>query len=176
MARKTTKKSTRKAQVESVSPDVEEEDEEDAVEETTPKRRGRAAAGFQGVLDTAKDVRPNIQAFCDWIEEQGGPKIRPSHAQIVLSGYKHYQTSDAAKQRRAGEAEAKEQSKAERDAAREQRRAAAAARKAERAEKASKPAKAASKKAAPKKATAASKPAKAAKKVTKKGKGVKAPY
>lgn len=80
-------------------------------------------------------VRPNIQAFVDWVEENGGPRLNAKHAQVAITAYKRYQKSDAAVTAREAAAAEKAEAKAARERAREERRAAQAEKAAEREER-----------------------------------------
>ncbi len=156
-------------------------------EETTTAADGDDAGSLDKILNP-DSVRPNVQAFVDWVQEQGGPKINAKHAQAVITGYKRFQRSDAAKSAREAAAAEKVEAKEARAAARAKKAEETAKAKAERAEaKETRDKAAAEKKAANKKSpAAASKPAKKAaasagkatakKAATKKGKGAKAPY
>lgn len=105
-------------------------------------------------------VRGNIQAFVEWVEANGGPKINAKHAQIVVTGYKRFQRSDQAKESRAAVAAERLEAKEARAAARAEKAKEREAAKAERAEKRAEAAKAKQEKAAKatKTAAAASKP------------------
>lgn len=110
-------------------------------------------------------VRPNIQAFVDWVEEQGGPKMNAKHAQVAITAYKRFQKSPAAVEARTAAAAEREEAKAAREAAREEKRAAAAKRAEEREERRAEREKSKAERAAKSKKTAAaaSAPKKAAK-------------
>lgn len=138
------------------------------------------AASLERVLNP-ENVRPNIKAFCEWVEAQGGPKINPKHAQVVVTGYKKFQRSEDAVSAREAAKTARAEAAAERAAAREakskEREAEKAARAEARAEreaaakeKAAKSTKTAAKASAPKgkaaKATPAAATGKAAAKKT----------
>lgn len=82
-----------------------------------------------------KDVQPNWKAFSDFIAENGGPRIKPEHVGIVLTGYNPlFQKTDAAKQARSERSEAAKEAAEARAAARETRDKERAAKKAEEAE------------------------------------------
>lgn len=81
-----------------------------------------------------ESVRANIVAFCEWVAENGGPTIKPEHAQIVVTGYKRFQKSDAAVEARKAAAAERAEAKEARAKAREEKRAEVAKRKEERAE------------------------------------------
>lgn len=100
---------------------VEDEDDEGA----------GTVSGIERVFNRGT-VQPNWRAFSEYVEEHGGPKIKPEHVGIVLTGYKYFQKSDSAVSAREEAAAAKAAAAEERDAAREAKREAAAARAAER--------------------------------------------
>lgn len=108
-----------------------------------------------------KEVQPNWKAFSDFIAENGGPRIKPEHVGIVLTGYNPlFQKTDLAKQARQERGAAAAERKAEREAAREQREKDRAAKKAEAAEKKAAREQAAKDKAAKKTTTSAAKASK----------------
>lgn len=150
---------------------VETEDEEDEGTATV--------SGIERVFNR-ENLLPNWTAFSEYVVEHGGPKIKPEHVGIVLTGYKYFQRSDAAVTAREEAAAQREAAKEEREAAREQKareraeraaereeaRAARATKKAGKTEKAT-PAKS-SKTGATKKAAAAKKATPAKKKASRK--------
>lgn len=159
------------------------------VEETEEEEVATTASGIERVFNR-KTLQPNWKAFSEYVEEHGGPRIKPEHVGIVLTGYKYFQKSDSAVSAREEAAAAKAAAKEEREAAQEARRKereeraaerekARTEREAARANKASKgKKKAASASKAGTKATKATKaPAKAGtKKVAAKKKGRKAAF
>jgi hypothetical protein len=94
-------------------------------EETAPAKRGRRASmpsdpegKIKAVAEKANNtILPNWKAFSDFVEENTGTKIKPAHVGIVLTGYKAYQTSPAAKASRDEAAKVAAEAKAERDKA-----------------------------------------------------------
>jgi hypothetical protein len=143
----------------------------DTDDETTTDVEDYAAGGEDTLVKVLNpdSVRPNIQSFVDWVVEQGGPKINPKHAQVVVTGYKRFQKSDAAKSAREEAVAAKAEARAEREAAREQRAKDRAAKAEERAERAEAREKAKAEKAAKAKKS----PAEASAPKGKKGKAAK---
>lgn len=146
----------------------------------------------------SKTLQPNWKAFSEYVVENGGPRIKPEHIGVVLTGYKFYQKSDAAKAAREEVSTTVAQTREQKAAAKAERAKQAEARRAEQAEakagkektasKAGKTAAAASKpakkvaassaatKAAPAAKKAAAKKTAAPKGKAGKGKGAKAPY
>lgn len=140
-------------------------------EETQDEEPASTGSGIERVFKkvlTEKQVQPNWRAFSEYVQEHGGPSIKPEHVGVVLTGYKYFQKSDSAVEARNEASAAREERKAEREAARERLAKERAEKAAEREErKAAREKAAATKKTAVKKtAAAASKPAAAAKKTT----------
>jgi hypothetical protein len=107
-----------------------------------------ALTGIHKIVADATDgkVRANIEDFVEWLEEETGHEMDAADAQIVVTGYKTFQRSEAGEASRERRAEAAEEAAAKREAAAEERAAKKAA-----AEKK------ATKKSAAKKSTPASK-------------------
>lgn len=159
MARTTKKSAKVRAKAKAVEP-VEDEDEDDVVEDDDVEEAADDRVTGMDRIAQRKDTQPNWEAYSDFVVEHGGPRIKPNHIGIVLTGYHHYQKSDLAKEVREQVAAERAEKAAEREAAQQQRAKDRAAREEEKAERAAaREAKATKKTATKKTAAAASKPA-----------------
>lgn len=112
------------------------------------------------IVAKAEEPEDRYADFADYLKEEAGVDLDPSHLQIAIHTYKHYQVSDRNKNLTAERREARAAGASERAAAREAKKEERAAAEAER--KAAAAAKKAAEPTTTKTAAAASKPSKAA--------------